>query len=609
MDDRDAPTLLRREQSVIVLLALLQGLLLYVAEYADEQGWALLSELKGQVPWYTLVLIVPTVMQLMLKRLDDRRFWENTALAALAFGAVAAWATWSVTGAAGTTASALLGPFGTTLAITAFVATPYLQVRLARGRFSAPYTDLFELAWQNALTLKVVGVVVGVGWLLLMLWRELFVLIGIDFFRVLFSQDPFIYLVTGLLAGLGVLVARTQVRAMQVARQVLFAIFTGFLPLAAFIAVLFLISLPFTGLEPLTQSASTAATLATLIAALVLLVNAVVQTGRASPYPRFLRVLIDGSLLALPIFAGIALHAMYLRIDSQGWTSDRFWALVAIVVLTAYSLGYAWAVVRPGATWLSKLPRVNVVVSVALIALGLLANSPVLDPHRLAVNSQVARIEAASSAPEVDDSTRNRLEYLRFESGRRGVDALATLPTVPDASGALATAIKDVQARAGRYDYGEDDQSEEAKAELARRINQTDGAPPLPEAFLAHIASRSNREQLCHIRTHFCGAYRADVNLDGQDDIVLCQLTEMNLRCLVYAKPADDWQIAARIDQWQPSVEVRAAVRRGDLRVVPPAVQNLQFGGSTPLTVEQSAYAGFCTERSADAANRACVRR
>lgn len=198
------------------------------------------------------------------------------------------------------------------------MATPYLQMRLVHGRFTAPYTELFALAWQNALTLKVVGVMVCVGWLLLFLWQELFELIGIGFFKALFGRDPFAYLVTGLFAGLGVLVARPQHRAMQVARQVLFAIFTGLLPLAAFIAVIFRASLPFTGLAPLERAASTASTLGALVAALVLLLNAVVQTGRAPPYPRPLRWLIDAAIVALPLFAAIALHAVLVRIGEAG---------------------------------------------------------------------------------------------------------------------------------------------------------------------------------------------------------------------------------------------------------------------------------------------------
>jgi hypothetical protein len=581
-----ATPLRRREQSFIVLLALLQGLLLYLAEYADEQGWPVLSELRGQVPWYTLVLIVPSLMQLMLLRLDDRRFWSNAALAMLAFGAMAAWATWSVTAAAGTTAGAVLGPFGATMALTAFIALPYLQVRLVEGRFLTPYAALFALAWQNALSLGVVGVVVGVGWGLLVLWQELFQLIGIGFFKTLFRQDPFIYLVTGLLAGLGVLVARTQLRAMQVARQVLFAIFTGFLPLAAFIAVLFLLSLPFTGLAPLQRAASTAFTLSSLVAALVLLLNAVVQTGRASPYPRPLRWLVDAAMLALPLFAGIALHAVLVRIGEHGWTSDRFWALIAVLMLGAYSLGYAWAVLQPGGAWMTKLPRVNVAVSLALIALGLLANSPLLDPHRIAVASQRARIEAAAAEARVSEATRNRIEYLRFDSGRRGLEALAALAAAPGHSADFSATLAEIRERKARHPRdlgpGEADSAET----LARRIRRPDDEPPLPEALLAHLAAEGAiRAGQCMSTQTPCIARRADVDADGHDEVLLCTAETHWIRCAVFGEGSRGWDLVGRVDHWQPTPGEVAAVRAGEFGVRTPRFQDLQFGEGTSVPV------------------------
>ncbi|WP_252721116.1 hypothetical protein, partial [Acinetobacter nosocomialis] len=81
-------------------------------------------------------------------------------------------------------------------------------------------------------------------WLLLWLWSALFQLLDVTFFRDLFRQDAFIALATGSLAGFGVLIGRTQHRAIQITRQVLFAICRGLLPLLSFIAVLFVLSLP-----------------------------------------------------------------------------------------------------------------------------------------------------------------------------------------------------------------------------------------------------------------------------------------------------------------------------------------------------------------------------
>ena len=579
MDDAETPSLPRREQSAIVLIALLQALLLYVIAYADEHSWPWFSDLAGQVCWYTLVLTVPSLMLLSLQRLDDRRFWSNTALTVAAFSAPAAWAAWSASGAPGTTAWAVLGPFSTTTAIAAFVALPYLQVRLARGRFTAPYPQLFAKAWQNALTLKVVGVVVAVGWLLLVLWEELFKLIGIVFFSELFSWDPFQYMVTGLLAGLGILVARTQHRAMQVARQVLFAIFTGFLPLAAFIAVIFALSLPFTGLSPLRAAASTALTLSLLMAALILLLNAVVQVGRASPYPRPLRWLVDAAMVLLPVFAAIAVHAVTVRIMSEGWTIERFWALAAVLLLLTYSAGYAVSALRPAAGWMSRLPAVNVAVSLLIIGVALAGNSPLLDPHRLAVASQEAKIAAVASEASVTEETRSRIEYLRFNSGRRGVQALERLARRPDASGAFRATIEEVREQMTRYARAIEDTSAETPAAFGARVRVAAGQPAVPQTLLEALRGpESHNLFVCVSAASACYAQWLDVDSDGRDDAVLCSVGNGGVRCDALAQSENAWRRLGTLTRWDLSASELAAVSEGRLETAAPRLRDLRFG-------------------------------
>ena len=588
MTEGTEPALARRERLVIVLLALLQGLALYVVEYADAHNWALLSGLAGQVPWYTLVLTVPTLMQLSLQRLDDRLFWTNTALTLALFGSVAAWATWRVTAAPGTTAASILGPFAVSVAIVAFVGLPYLQVRLSQRRFSAPYPELFAHAWQNALTLAVAGIMVAIVWLLLLLWQELFKLIGIDFFARLFGEDAFIYLVNGLLFGLGVLVARTQHRAMQIGRQVVLAVFTGFLPLASFIALIFLISLPFTGFAPLQRAASTAFTVSALVAALILLLNAVVQTGRDCPYPRPLRWLIDCVVVALPILAGIAIYAVIVRISAEGWTTDRFWALLAVGLLGAYAIGYALAIFRRTGSWMAGVPRVNVVVSVVLIALGVLANSPLLDPTRIAVGSQLARIEAVASDGTVDDATRSRIEYLRFDSGRSGAQAMQQLHDLSDSSPTFVTVLAEIAARPARYAWQVDALDDQSPDELARRIAMAPDQAPLPAALIAALANGEvGGRSPCTEFDGSCVAQWLDVDLDQQADVVLCAISDAGIQCTIYVEANAQWRKLGSVTTGPTDTATRDAVRQGLIRIVPRQVQDLQFGDSEPVAIER----------------------
>lgn len=275
-DDLPLP---RQTRAFIVLVALLQGGLLYLAEWGADHGVAPFAALGGRVCWYTLVLTVPSMLLLSVQTLHDRRLWQQLAVVAAVFAALAGWAAWSATGAPGLESNKVLTPFGLSVAAALLIALPWLQFRQHHGSWRASYHALFEHAWQNTLTLALALVFIGVCWGVLTLWAELFALVKIDLFRTLFREDAFIYLATGTMAGLGILIGRTRQRAVQVMRQIVFALCTGLVPLLASIALLFILTLPLTGLQPLWQTRAAAAILLCMVFGLVLFTNAVYQDG------------------------------------------------------------------------------------------------------------------------------------------------------------------------------------------------------------------------------------------------------------------------------------------------------------------------------------------
>ncbi|HEX5354487.1 MAG TPA: DUF4153 domain-containing protein, partial [Rhodanobacteraceae bacterium] len=361
MTDQASATLSRDARAFIVLVSLLQALLLYLAWLGHDRLWWWLSPYASQVYWYTLILAVPTTMTLSVSRLDDRVFWQNALGVAVVHALLAGWAAWSVTGAPGIDIASVLAPFAITVGGALFVAWPFLQCR-QDGRWRAAYPELFDHAWQNGLTLVVALLFTGVCWVVLTLWAQLFALVHIRFFKDLFFDDkPFVYLATGLFAGLGILIGRMQQYPLRVARQIVFAVCRGLLPLLALIALMFLASLPFTGLAPLWATRSAASLLLGLLLLLVVFVNAVWQDGvDLKPYPRALRWLIDAALILSPVYAALALYALALRIGQYGWTDQRFWAVLVAVVLACHAIGYAVAALHRRGAWLGWLPRVNV---------------------------------------------------------------------------------------------------------------------------------------------------------------------------------------------------------------------------------------------------------
>lgn len=554
----------------IVLVALLQGLLMYLAETGQAHGWWPFATLAGRVCWYTLALAVPTAMLLSVQRLDDRRFWQHAAAIAGVYALLAWWAAWSATGAPGITSSSVLTPFGFTLGLALFVALPYLQCRLAHARWSAPYAELFEHAWQNALTILLTALFVGICWAVLELWAALFALVNIDFFRDLFHELPFAYLATGTMVGLGVLIARTQQRPLHVARQLLFAIFRGLLPLVALIALWFLVSLPFTGLAPLWATRSATSILMGVLLVLVLFANAVFQDGSGErPYPPAVRRVVEAALLVAPAYAALALYALALRIAQYGWTADRLWAVLAAIVLAGYACGYAFAVVRRSAGWLGALPRVNIVLSMVVMALIVLANSPALDPFRIAVASQLGRVHAGRvSAKDLD------IEPLRFDNGRRGylaAQALRADPLFLADAGALAD-LERVLARPARYaGHSAEEQQRMAVKDIAAAralIRPALGGAAPDDAWLLALLAGTVQAGGCLQPGSDCVLIERDLNGDGRDERLLCDLgASWAIECNLSSRDeAGAWRQAGSVRWSDPKdARLRQSLRTGRL--------------------------------------------
>lgn len=575
----------------IVLLGLLQGVLWYGAHQAHSRGWGPWAQLGVYGAWVAWVLALPTVVALSVVRLRDALFWRGTgALAALVL-ALAAWAGWNATGAPGT-ASSVWAPLGLALGLLLLVALPWWQCRLQHRRWHAPYPDLFAYAWHNALALALAALFTGLCWGVLGLWAGLFTLVKVPLFADLFAQPAFIALASGTMAGVGVLIGRTQQRAVQTARQSLLALCQALLPLLALAVVLFVLSLPFTGLQPLWQTRKAAAVLLGVLALQVVFVNAVYQDGRharaatrsSGPYPPLLRRLVEASLLAMPVLAGLALTALGLRINQYGWTTDRLWALWLALVLSAYAGGYALAALRPRSAWLERLEPVNRYTSWLVMALAVLVHTPLLDPFRIAAHSQTERLRAASApAPEAD------LVALRFDHGRHGHAALQSLQDAPAYQSAPAQRLlQGVLARPQRWQHQPSTEALRSgavtTAAQAQRLIAPASGHPLPDAdWWQALLAQHLRGMECLQSGADCVVLQADLDGDGQPEQVLCELSaRWGTPCTLSTRQDGRWQHAGQVDWQTRSTDTQALhqhLRAGQLQAQQPRWQELQVQG------------------------------
>lgn len=613
----------RGARHLVVLSALVSSLLLWIAAEGQRSGWPPFHLLGGRVAWYTLVVALPTTLALSVRRLDDARFWRQSLGIGLAWLLAAGWAAWQATGEPPPSSDDVLAPFAAIGAIALFVLLPFAQGRLEGHGWHAPYPRLFAHAWGNAYALALGLLAVGLGWLVLWLASALFELVGIDAIKRLLRERPVAYLATGLFAGLGLLLARTAERAVQVARQVKLAVFKALLPLVALVAVAFVLVLPLTGLDQLFGTRSAAWTIAALLVALVVGLNAAWQDGREAPWPAWLGLALRAAPLAMPVLAAIGLYALWLRIAQYGWTPNRLHALAGMLLLAGYALAYALAALRGGrdadtgrTTWLPHLGRANRVMAWAVLGTALALSTPLLDPWRVAANDQAARLRALAAdieagtavappprdpdapllpygarlpAPAPEIRLERDAELLRFAYGRSGV--AATRAIAEDA--ALPEPLRDAARRAleQRLRYPWQDPSGQAgpqridAATLAERTELAAGIDAAPEGLLEALAAEPHRD-LTEAGSAGVLLARVDADRDGTPEWLACDRRGEQLECSVHRRDADGaWPRVGGVMAWgEDAAMLRERLRAGGLEARRPYWDAL-WVGDRPLDV------------------------
>ncbi len=308
------------------------------------------------------------------------------------------------------------------MSIALFIAGFYFRSWREAGRLD--YARLLDNSWRNALTLGFLVAFLGAFWLLLVLWAALFKVIQIDFFSELFMRSEFVYPITGLVGGWGLGLIRARVGLVATVRRLCEVLIRALLPLVAFILIIFLGTLPVTGLEQLWKTGYASGLLLSLAVVLLFFFNAMVADDDAISLHRWLMPLVLAALVLVPANSGLAAWAMGLRVGQYGWTVDREWGAFVILFVALYSVGYAAIVLRHRAMNVAAMRRLNITLG-ALLAIALfVVNTPLIEFHRIAAKSQVERLVSGRTKIADFDA-----RYLRWELGPYGIAQLEALKT------------------------------------------------------------------------------------------------------------------------------------------------------------------------------------
>jgi len=330
------------------------------------------------------------------------------------------------------------------LAGTVLALVPLPFVIAACGPGWRDYPTLFSQAWTIVVRYAAAWLFVGAVWAVIWLSDALLGIVGLRIIEdlILISFVPWV--ITG--ATLGLALAVVTELADLVSPYLILRLLRLLLPVVLVVLVVFVLALPLRGLSGLFGGLSAAATLLAMAAAAATLVTtAVDQTDAEASDSRTMARATQALALILLVPAVLGSYAVGVRVAQYGWTPDRVLAAVVAVLGLGYGALYAVAVLR-GAGWMARIRRANITMALALMAAAALLLTPVLNPERIAANSQLAR----------------------FTGGQTGVDALelATLAQWGRAGAAVLDRLHELSLAPGQ----------EA---LAQRLAQDRASAPL----------------------------------------------------------------------------------------------------------------------------------
>lgn len=516
MSNHEPSPLDRATRYGLIFLAVMQGYALTFLHLALEGSFWPATDQPWLYGLYSLFLGLPAFFYLGIERLRDRR----NAIAAAIIGMLLFYLGWHMgwvsegKGLANNKPFHFIAAYTLSFMVILFILAFFFRAWCQTDRFLGDYRQLLTLSWHHALTVLFLGLFVAAFWLLLVLWAGLFDAIGIEFFDELFFKPSFVYPVTWLVIGLGLVLIRDRISLVATIQHMCEALIKALLPLAALIIIIFLATLPFVGLQPIWDTGSAALLMMMLTLVLLFFFNAVLSDRPdAAPYSRPIRWAVFIAVALLPITVAIAAWALWLRVDQYGFTLDRLWAAVIQLLIAAYTLVYAVLIIWRRERALTPIQTANTYLALGIAAVLILVHSPIADLRAWAAESQTQRL--FEGKVEVDEFDYN---YLRFSLGTYGVQYLQAIRDSQFANDnpAVVNRIDAVMAKTSRYDQGPGINPSDSKA-VANIITTRPGAITLPQDLAKLIKERQAR---CLNSSGQCVAMRVTSNASIIDWLV-----------------------------------------------------------------------------------------
>ncbi len=436
------------------------------------------------------------------------------------------------------------------------------------------FPTLFDTASKAVVQLALSIGFTGAFWILLTLGSALFKVIGLSFLEDLLRKAWFAIPVTFLVFATAVHLTDVRDGLIRGVRTVGLMLLSWLLLVMTVLAAGFVAALPFTGLDGLWETGSATSLVLAAAAALIILINAAYQDGRPDNRPpAVLRVAVRVAAVLITPLIIIAVWGLALRIGQHGLTPDRIIAGACALVGAAFAAGYGWAALSPfwrKGDWMRPLEPTAIGSAVLAVAVILLLFSPALDPARLSVTDQVARLERGAVTPDRFD-----YHFLRFESGKAGQAALARLTRSSNAD--IAARAKTAQTNLDRYELASD-LAGTAPTPADIRIHANPAGAVLPATFTEQYPRLGGVLGDCRTGA-VCEARLLDLDRDGAAEVLVA-----DRRSVSVFKREPDGRWFEWADYTPPlcapdATDAAAALRDGRFETAPPAFPDLIVGG------------------------------
>lgn len=496
--------------SIYILIGFLQGVVAWTGfSFGPDESQLAASLVFGTM---TAFAVIGLTLQLTLGDRFNRQVLFLTLLLGVVFTLVSVWLIYQMPDlprSSDNGAEILLVSWSLSSILLAYILIPFVQAWPERQNGHYNYTDLYRHSWDNFFVFLVAAMLTLAFWLLIVLWAMLFKMVGITLFKDLFFNPLFIFISLPVVLSLGIRMALVHENIIGALRKIALSLCYFLMPLSAVITILFVLSLPFTGLQPIWDTGYSTPILLCLLGANILFINGIFQDGLIPPYRSGLSKLVEIATLSMPVYAAIAIYSVYLRISQYGVTPNRFFLMVFVVVALCYSFAYTLAVFRRSQMWLGLIRQGNITIALLISVLIILIHSPLMNPIAWSAKDQYQRL--ISQKITTADFDFGALKFKLGIPGHMYLQQLRELPPENPLQAEIYGHILAVDTAQSYYQWKNNTENQPLADHVM--IESIDGSTIVPETFIDGLGAEHCRRATCYVLA-------IDLNRDDHEELI-----------------------------------------------------------------------------------------